>query len=87
MIAVMAVLSMLLWLAAVVLERSHCWCRGDRPERTDPVVAEKCRLESILVGRLLSGALQPEAYHRAMADLAMADAARKPIEIPHRHRG
>jgi len=43
---------------------------------------EACAAEAALVGKLLDGALTPSDYHRAMAGLAAADAARNPIHVP-----
>lgn len=40
------------------------------------------RLEAALAARLVKGELTSEAYHRRMAQLALADATHRPLTVP-----
>jgi hypothetical protein len=47
-----------------------------------PEEAARCEIEGLLARRLITGEIDRDAYHDAMAELAVRDAGSRPLHVP-----
>lgn len=70
----------------LLISRITGMSRADRnkwkPVTRGPVAARRRRYEAALVDRLTRRRMSRTDYHRAMSDLARADATRCPVHVP-----